>query len=41
MITNTITNKKVITVTTAQSEPRGVPCRKTLVEYNEILSNCE
>ena len=28
MITNTITNRKAVTVTTPKCEPRGVPCRK-------------
>ena len=36
MITNTITNRKVITVTTPQSEPRGVLC---ILGYFQLKSS--
>ena len=38
MITNTIINRKVITVTTPQREPEVYLVKKTLVEYNEFCS---
>ena len=41
MITNTITNREVVTVTTPTSESEVYLVQKALIEQNKIVLNCE